>query len=497
MPRPGWTSLKSALLNQRPADVLQVIHLIAAADAEDPASRPDLDASPQRPSDVEVLAEFQRRVRAVIRARSNWHQELLAWHTKKECSAFQRNFLLAAALLRGAKIGHVYAAAAELCAKFGDGDIDVVGQSAPGVHELLQAIEASLRTDSTVSFPRPAWEDAVVEYFWTDRPLSRKLFLKWLAEAPKAALDESLEQPKEADRQAMATRVAGFAVRWAVRLRRKDPLAFIAGAWRNDKALWPKLVEVLDAAATEHASSRYIHELLLDWAKSSKPEMQLAAVQVCARNFGRAHTGKAVRRLQHAAASTDSGVRHALREAVLSLWDDQSVRTILFGHIAAWCRGEQVESGRRCFAVLAAQSLPAAPRLPLLLAEQEDFKVTQATLAVGWRAVLAFDNESREDEQSAKAAVELWLDAAVAYPAHRLLVLQSLQQAVGNDEGSGLTSRRDRLRKIAREWTRLDPPDSESRSILYTELSKLIDDTLVAAFREDQLQSSPTAAVAA
>ncbi|WP_194238334.1 hypothetical protein [Streptomyces spongiae] len=247
-------------------EALEIVSLILDAHHANDSNLPNLEAlARKRKSGGDT--PFDRQVLSVIAARNNWRSQLLAWHKESGRTSFQRNFLLACATLRGASVAHVYASTADLASVFGDGDPSLRGQQEPGVIEMVDSIEAELLADDTVTFNRPEWDDAALEYFWVDRPLSRVKFLEWLADAPLKKPKAALETLTDAERQTMAERIGSFALRWAVRHRRQEPLRQLVWRWHNTP-LWPSAVELLTSACLQTASASYIHEMLLQWART-------------------------------------------------------------------------------------------------------------------------------------------------------------------------------------------------------------------------------------
>ncbi|MFJ5838174.1 hypothetical protein ACIQGO_15635 [Streptomyces shenzhenensis] len=224
--------IKPLLTGQAPTDVLNLVYLMleehraaqsaaAVASAPDSALRHQRDGSPRR--------TFEEQVANVAAAHSNWEEALYTWHEPggRSRTSFERNFLLAAAVLRGDPVGHVYARAARLTEQLDSVEVQVDGQREPGVIAMTRAIGARRKEDGTLTFTRPHWDDAVIEYFWNDRPLARTTFLKWLAQAPVLDTNtsrEALEIIGRDGRLALAERVGQFALRWAVRHRRQTPL---------------------------------------------------------------------------------------------------------------------------------------------------------------------------------------------------------------------------------------------------------------------------------
>ncbi|MBF8191455.1 hypothetical protein ITP53_38320 [Nonomuraea sp. K274] len=470
----------------KPLDALQIVDLILKASRADVNTLPSLQAlTRKQDDDSEDGQTYRRQVLSVVAARRNWRDQLLDWHKQNGRTSFERNFLLAASVLRGAPVAHVYAKVAVLCETLGEGEIRIAGQMAPGVVELVDAVDAELAGNAVITFSRPGWDDAVLEYFWIDRPLARLQFLQWLAEAPRKDPQGVMETISPAEREALAERIGAFALRWAVRHRRPDPLRMLAEAWyevsstdTKTKRLWSVLMGILASAAIRDASAPYIHKMLLDWSKTKKPALQKAVVAVCSGEFGRVHTGKALRRLKYAGESEDPDVVTALRTAVRNLWEDPSVRQTLFGYIIAWCKSQDSNAlaGRRAFGVLAGATSQSSTS-PILLekSDEGDFIPTGEMLSYGWSAVLDHDS-TMEESGEAEKAVALWMTAALDGEAIRDIVIDALRKAVDGKESQ---RRRDLLRTYVYKWYEEGAIEKrDAREALYSRLSQLIDHDL-------------------
>ncbi|MFE7038936.1 hypothetical protein ACFU9X_05615 [Streptomyces atratus] len=494
--------MKALLEGQSPTEVLRIVGLMR--EARRSALRTianasaGLDELQRRRAEAAADTDeaIDKQVAEVAAARDNWEDDLHAWHERPERTSFQRNFLVTAAVLRGAPVGHIYAKAADLSKLLEGHDVEVTGQQAPGVIAMTRAIRADRTRDGVLTFQRPNWDDAALEYFWTDRPLARVPFLQWLAQAPLDEPKVAMESVGLDDRRALAERVGDFAVRWAVRHRRQEPLEELVKAWHKNskKGLWPLATALLDDAAVHPASAPYINTMLLSWAsRKTDVALPLAVVSVCAGKFGRIHTGKALRRLRHAAESEHPEVADALREAVRTLWADVSVRPLLFKDIVDWCGNAKVREtvGRQTFAALATTSGSENLGIPLILdnssdGDEEEFHPSPEGLIQGWRALLR-EGPGPTGTREVDRAVFLWLDAALRHRPLKHLILHSLRKAVdvrGTEEGRVL---RETLRACAHGWVQgEDRPFSEERESLRQDLGALLDEDLYAAVQEQE-----------
>ena len=503
--------IKPLLVGQAPTDVLNLIYLMLeqhqAAKSATPVAA---EQARDHRREESLRLTFDKQVANVVAAHSNWEDALYRWHEPKGRSrtSFERNFLLAAAVLRGDPVGHVYAKAAELTGQLDNITVEVDGQKEPGVIAMTRVAGARREDDGTLSFTRPHWDDAIIEYFWNDRPLARSAFLRWLAQAPvvdATTSKEALEIISRDGRLALAERVGQFALRWAVRHRRQTPLERIVEEWHKQgtaKELWPLAVRLLDSASIHAASAPYIHSMLLAWSNRSQPHLQRAVVEVCTGTFGRRHTAKALRRLRNVASQGHPDVIDTLREAVRVLWEDATVRQMLFGYVIDWCKAEKTSQtvGHRTFAALALNSPPETTGLPPLLHamdeqnpdDEDTFRPPLQGLVTGWRTLLR-QAAGPTGERDLDKAVFTWLDAALQRPALKSVVFDALRQAV-NVAGAEGPPLREALRTSAQWWVQgQDRPYSEAKEELKLELSALLDQDLTARRSEPPTQHSAQA----
>ncbi|MGW4130902.1 hypothetical protein [Amycolatopsis japonica] len=483
--------IQALIDGHKPADVQRVVDLIHAAQLTPDTEFDDEEKARKTGggSAGEELTRgkewvFVKRVDMVVAACRNWKEQLLDWHREKDRTSFERNFLISAAAQKGAPVAHVYAGASELAKRLGETSENVVtGQGSPGVIELVDAVGADLTDRGTVIFDRVGWDDAALQYFWIDRPLSRTLFLEWLAQTAVKQQKEALEALDETQRRELASRISGLAVDWAVRQNRALPLEKLANNWSEDSILWSEFIEVLDRAAVQPSTARSIHPMLLSWASSSSEADQsrkFAVAEICSRQFGRKQTGKALIRLKHAAKSYDKRVIEAVQAAVRTLWEDTSVRRSLFTAVVSWCEDvKTVEVGRRSFGTLVMAADPDDPRRPWLMtahqAEGGGPASTETELATGWRCLLAPENSDAELER----ALSFWLDAGVAVPGYTERIVEVLYQAAQGPEIAGRESPRYRLTGLARQWSKSPAVDPAQRESLYNRINGRLDDDFV------------------
>ncbi len=470
--------------------VVEVVDSIMAALATPPEMLLS-DREKSTKSEPEVLdddAVLARRIAMVLDSRGKWRQQLLDWHRKSSRTAFERDFQLTAAAMTELPVAHVYYGAIELNRQFaGNSKTDTnYLQAAPGVIQMLDVVGATLTGDDRIRFPRPGWADAILEYFWLDRPLARVKFIEWLASAPKFQTGDALESVSDEQRRAVARRIVRFALQWAARQERDAPLAKLAVEWRSSKLnLWKELVDTISAVASAQDDDSvavgpeiaalvkhrgYVHRCLLRWARDGGIEQVHLVLAVCAGPFTDRYTSKALIRLKHTARLLDDQTRPILAKVISQLWREPSARATLIAEISGWCDTEgQRLAGCTAFAGLAEQGVEEtdgeSPGGLELLREAGDYTPNAELLGRCWWAFL-----NTADEQDRKRLVSLWLTAAVTDQEQRDVVLKVLRSAArGTTENARVV--RDNIRVIANGWAEGQPV----RTALYYQLADAFD----------------------
>lgn len=107
---------------------------------------------------------------------------LTDWHIKADRTSYDRNYLLLAAVYDGEPIGDVHSKIASLAQALGETGQQakpLTGQQGPGLVQLARQINAELLSNGSLRFPGPGFAEAVVRYFWIDRPHLINDFMKW------------------------------------------------------------------------------------------------------------------------------------------------------------------------------------------------------------------------------------------------------------------------------------------------------------------------------
>ena len=392
-----------------PREAVEVAQLIRTAVSGD--FKPLPDPADLSPSPAGGDADFQLRVRSVVSTRAQWRSQLLDWHKTPGRTAFERNFLLATAVLRGLPVASAYRETKSLCKTLGEDFQGVRGHSGPGVIELLDTIQADTAHDRSVRFPRQRWGEAVLAYFWQDRPDYHDAFITWLIGLPQ----REASFPTEEARAAVAERVSEVVFDLIMTPERLGQLGDVIDLWTADEVSTTAAWSFLGAASLHPRLGRDVAQMMLRWSRGQSIERRRAVAAVCAGEFGRLSTDKALVRLSHLIESREPKVVAEAERAVVALWQQPSVGREILEQLVKWESdgvATHTEAGRNIFSKVAGLSSPIDPSRPDLLvramASEEDLDL----VAKGWRCLL--DSEMAVD--ALVLALRPWCEAAQRAP---------------------------------------------------------------------------------
>ncbi len=461
-----WLShsgITSHLQHATPAMAVSCAHTITSAVT--------LNRSTAEPKTFDELVGF------VIQSAQNWRSELLKWH-REQTDSGHRTYLLAAAVLDGVTAQAVYDSHLKLGTALEDTPVPTKGQRGPGIIELTDTINADLGTDDRVRFLRPGYAEAVVDYFWVDRPHHVEAFTHWTAE--QAALlsgDLGIR---------LADRVSQWVIRYTLTKQSLTVLRATATHWAASKNLSGHAVDLLVAAAIDPQTGKLARDKYLQWA--SAPDQPLpdervhtpvALKRVLAEamaQLGPAYPRVAVRRLADLAAHTgDATVTQAVGEALMALWDQEGFVERIRDTLSTWFTAAQhhhTAAARRAFLHLAERTGPYG--IPILLAT--DNSGPDPWTLTGWRRSL--DDTSSSQIQG---AVNAWLDAALAHRELRTTIVTTFTEAVfrSDTDRTYLAQRYIVLNHAANGW---EPAHAGQQP---TERTRLRDEVLIAIREAD------------
>lgn len=383
-----------------------------------------LNRSAAQPQSFAELVDF------VLQSAQNWRSELLQWHTENTDSG-HRTYLLAAAVLDEAPARTVYDAHIKLGTALGDTPTPTNGQRGPGIIELTDIVRAELGIDDRIRFRRPGYAEAVVDYFWVDRPHHVEAFTRWTAEQA-ALLPSELGIP-------LANRVSQWTTRYTLAKQSLTVLRATAAQWAASKNLNSHAPDLLVAAALDPVDGKLARNKYLDWAKAADttdpadrkntPVAVKRALAEAMAQLAPVYPKVALRRLADLAAHTATAdVTEAVGDALMTLWDQEGFQGTVRTTLTDWFDAAQdhhTAAARRAFLHLAQRTTP--DNIPILLTTNSTGPDPWAL--TGWRRAL--DGKATPQVQD---AVNTWLDAALAHGRLRNTIIKTFTDAVFRSE---------------------------------------------------------------
>ncbi|WP_138906071.1 hypothetical protein [Streptomyces chryseus] len=387
---------------------------------------------------------FEAVAKAAGNAVTGWMDVLAEWHSDTGRTSYDRNYLLLAAVYDGAPIDNVHLKIASLAQAFGEKgerSTPLSGQQGPGLIQLARQIKAVPRPDGYLSFPGPGFPEAVVRYFWRDRPELIDAFTKWTAQ-----LCLELKHPQGTR---LAQRMAPWILHHAQAARSTRLLHLVARDWSEDDNLAPHAHDLLVAAILDPEIGQLTRNATGTWAVNEDTSARL--LQTLARVFQSltpAHPKQMLRRLSELARSQKDGVADAVGAAIDALWSDDDLRTRLRSTLTSWFDSDQAalqQTAGSAFMYLALQRDQSGE--PALLGEPQ--AAVPDWVIRGWRTVL----EAAELSLLARRACAAWLDAAATREGGAERITTTLVRAVHETPTDHLRGQRFlNLVRLAEHW---------------------------------------------
>ncbi|MEU8975630.1 hypothetical protein AB0D11_41620 [Streptomyces monashensis] len=404
---------------------------------------------------------FEEVVKAVTNAVSGWMDVLTKWHSAPGRTSYDRNYLLLAAVCDGAAVDNVHEKITSLARAFKEkeeGSTRPTGQQGPGLIQLAHQIEAEPLPDGTLRFAGPAFAEAVVRYFWRDRPELIDEFTQWTA---KLCLEL-----KPAQRTQLAQRMAPWALHHAQAARSTRLLHLIAEDWAQDDTLAPHARDLLVTAMLDPEIGQLTWNATNRWAehRDSSPRL-LQTLSRVYQTLAPVHPERMLRRLGGLALK--DGAADTVGEAINALWSNDELRPQVRDTLDQWFTSDHTmlqRSASSAFMYLTLQQDQAGA--PALLgtcpSTPPDWVIR------GWRTAL----ESDEPTLLARRASAVWLDAAASRPDTTEQITTTLVRAVHDTPSDHLRGQRFlNLVRLAERWlVQTEPADQERRNRFHTQL---------------------------
>ncbi|UED83198.1 hypothetical protein [Streptomyces profundus] len=368
---------------------------------------------------------FLSLVQKVVTAAENWRSHLLEWHTTHEDSDY-RNYLLAAAVLEGAKSDKIYKASTTLAQALKETHPARPGQQGLGVVALTQRANADLRPDGTIRFRYHNYAEAVVDYFLDDRPHLLREFTRWTADQV-AGLGEDLAGP-------LIQRVSDWVVHYTARHRRTTLLRSLAEQWSTTHS--DAACDLLVLAAVDDRTGDLARNAYRRWTKSEagslSADFTIVLIRACLR-LAEAYPASMLGRIAelatraHGDGDVENGrtaqITQAVSEALNALWDDSEQHAGIQRQLTGWANDQHAPhraAAQSTFAYLAQRRTPTGPAL------LPDPVIDTAWLVNMWRNALPTTDWS----PPVADAFAYWMQTALEYPDRRETIEQIVCDAV-------------------------------------------------------------------
>lgn len=439
MDREAWAErFKARIGNLRPGQVREWARALGSSYSEYLAKNGRAPAASNDAGGEEIAQTVRNAI-------SGWMDELAQWHGAPDRTSYDRNYLLLAAVYDGAPVDAVHSRVASLAQALGETGAQaepLAGQQGPGLIELTRTIKAELLPDGWLRFPGPGFAEAVVRYFWRDRPHLTGDFTRWTVQ-----LSLELKRPRGSQ---LAQRMAPWVLHHAQATRTTRLLRLVAAAWSEDQNLAEQAHDLLVMASLDEQIGSLVRKTIGAWA--TQETTSAALLRTLARVFKTltpAHRHQMLGRLGDLARSTKDGVADAVGEAIHDLWSNADMHDRLRGTLIEWFGSDQEslqQAATSAFLYLALQQ--DGHGQPVLLSEPQ--AAAPDWVIRGWRTVL----EADEPTSLARPAFMAWLDTAATRETWTELVTTTLVSAVHDTPNDHLRGQRFlNLVRLAECWT--------------------------------------------
>jgi hypothetical protein len=411
--------------------------------SESPAT-PQEAATADSGSEASAETVEKLLVWTVCEAHKNWERFLRQWQIDHP-DVDERVFQLVTAALNGGPPDRIFEACTKLADKLGNKNYFAKGVSGKGVFELINAVEAEYDKDgATIYFVRPGFADAVLDFFWNDRPHLQGKLLDWLNDLVQSA------DAADPLTSAVINRIARYVVRWTRRKGNFAVAAHVLRGWAKAEGLESFAEQLLTTMALDPELAKSTNRLMREWSQGgtrkgvneAPAELQRVVARVCGGKFGHYHPGLAVRRLMYL---VDTGTVDAqvVVQAIEQLWSNSKTRAELLENFSAWARDRRTDRRRLSagtFAAVAAlRTGPTGPAAILEDARDDRRHGLIDQLITCWSVVLDCAPDDGSVDAPTIEAIDAWIVSAAHNDDIRRIVLHVLVSAATTttDTGSG------------------------------------------------------------
>ncbi|MDL4817351.1 hypothetical protein [Actinomadura opuntiae] len=395
---------------------------------------------------VEVSSELVEEllVWTVSGAHKNWEFFLQQWQVAHP-DVDERVFQLVTAALNGGPPDRIFEACAKLADMLGNKNSIAKGVGGKGVFELIKAVEAEYDKDGTIYFVRPGFADAVLDFFWHDRPHLQGQLLDWLNDLVRSSDSADPLTP------VVINRIARYVMRWTRRKGNFTVAAHVLRGWAKEKGLEPFADQLLTTMALDPGLAKSTHRLMREWSKGgtrkgvneAPAELQHVVARVCGGQFGHYHPGLAVRRLMYL---VDSGTVNyqVIVQAIEQLWNSSKTRAELLHIFSSWAKDSRADRRRLSAGTFIAVAAlrTGSTNLAAVLEDARDDRQHDIVdqLITCWSVVLDCAPDDGSVDARTIEAIDAWVVSAAHDADIRRIVVHVLVSAVATmttDAGSG------------------------------------------------------------
>ena len=290
-----------------------------------------------------------------------------------------------------------------LATNLGETAVPLRGQQGPGLVELTQQIDTVLQPDGKLRFPGPGFAEAVVDYFWLDRPHLLDGFTKWTVDQCL-----KLEQPYQG---ALSNKVIPWVLHHSQSARSTPFLRSVATRSSENPRLLGHAADLLVAACLDSQIGNITRKAVADWLGQARttPALKCALARVF-QNLAPVYPASMLRRLAELAESPEPEVGEAVGAAMKALWGDTELRPRLHEALTSWSESSKPTVRRAAINAFLHLALNIDETgVPALMARSGS---PPAWVTNNWRRVL----EEDEPGTLGLEAGRTWLDAATTSP---------------------------------------------------------------------------------
>lgn len=347
----------------------------------------------------------EKIIQSARNAASGWMKELVEWNKVPRRTSYERNFLLLAAVYGGEPIEGIHAKIASLAGALGEkGEAAEPrpGQQGPGLIQITAEIEnADLLPNGRLRFPGPGYAEAIVRYFWLDRPHLTDAFVRWTVQLSR----ELRRSPESRIAERIAERMTPWVLHQAKVANSTRLLRLVAEGWSEEENLAEHAHALLIAASLDPQIGSRVRRAMGAWISQDSATAALLRTLVHVfKTLAPAHE-QMLARLGDLASSAHDDVAEAVGESIKNLWNNPNLHDSLRDTLISWFDEDQEAKRRAAVGTF----LQLASGSTSTLIEERTNDIPDWVIR-GWQVVLEADKLGPIHGTAFRA----WLDSAAS-----------------------------------------------------------------------------------